>query len=426
VLRSRSLRIASLLAVASVGLMYGRTLGYGLYWDDFVVLRPWSVADVAAAFTGPYRPWNPSIAFYRPLTSVYYAALSWLWGWHAAPMHVLPLVGVAVVAILTATFVARETGRAATAGVAAVLIAVHPTLVASLGPWIANQYHTGMLVALVTALLIWQRARNGPAAWWWHIAPWLIAAAWMKEDGLLLPLAFIGVHALPGRPGSDVPPLPRRGWLALVALSVALIVWRGLWLPTSFGYGWREAGDMLANFARAPRYVLLWQVGPTMVAWPAMAAKALGLAAMAWVLLRARRSPGARLIAIGLVLLLAANLPLAFVSSEGRWHLVGWSAVLMLSGALGEWIARAPRAGWAASAVIVVALAGSGWERMGTFAPCATAAREHYREMGALPELPAPLRDWLNTRDAACASGTFTPFATPMSDLSWPTPSAPK
>lgn len=423
---TRSVLIAGALAVVSVGLVYGRTLGYGLYWDDFTVLRPWSIADVAAAFTGPYRPWDPTIAFYRPLTAVYYAILSTLFEFNAAPMHVVPLVGVALVALLTAVLAARETGRTETAALAAMLTVVHPTLVTSLGPWIANQYHTFMLLMLVTALLIWQRDRGRPVAWWWRIAPWLIAAAWMKEDGLLLPLAFVGAHWMSARLSHEITPLPRRGWMVLAGLSVALIAWRALWLSTSLGYGLRDGGDMLANLTRAPRYVLLWQVGPPAVAWPAMAAKAVGLVITLWVLWRARASAGARLSTIGIVVIAVANLPLAFVSSEGRWHLVGWGAVLMMSGALGEWIARAPRSGWAASVAVVLALAGSGVERISTFAPCAAAAREHYREMGALAELPPPLRDWLNSRDAACANGTYAPFTTPMTELSWPTPPVPK
>ena len=94
----RPMALVCVLVLAAVVLTYGPTLSYGLYWDDFEVLRPWSTADVLSTFTGAYRPWDPSVAFYRPLTAVYYALISTLWGFNAVPMHVIPLAGIATLA----------------------------------------------------------------------------------------------------------------------------------------------------------------------------------------------------------------------------------------------------------------------------------------------------------------------------------------
>jgi hypothetical protein len=176
---------------------------------------------------------------------------------------------------------------------------------------------------------------------------------------------------------------------------------------------------MIANFLRAPRYVLLWQVGAAGVALPAAAAKTAIVAAGAWVLVRRRTSAGARLLVTGSAVMLIANLPLTFVSSEGRWHLVGWGAALATSGVLGEWIARAPRWGWTAAAAVMVALSASTLERVATFAPCSADSRLHYTEMADHGDLPPELRLWLNTRDAACAAGTFTHFDRSMRSLVW-------
>jgi hypothetical protein len=94
--------------------------------------------------------------------------------------------------------------------------------------------------------------------------------------------------------------------------------------------------------------------------------------------------------------------------------------VLVTTGALGEWIARAPKWGWPAAGVILVALSISAAERIRTFAPCSADSRDYYREMADQADLPVELHAWLTTRDAACANGTFTDFDLPMSSLTWP------
>ncbi|MBP6715454.1 MAG: hypothetical protein KAY59_09650 [Acidobacteria bacterium] len=418
----RPMALVCVLVLAAVVLTYGPTLSYGLYWDDFEVLRPWSTADVLSTFTGAYRPWDPSVAFYRPLTAVYYALISTLWGFNAVPMHVIPLAGIATLAWLTVLFVWRETDDVKMAAIAGVLTVTHPELTSSIGPWIANQYHTFMAIALVAALLIWQRHRDTSTPWWWRVAPWLIAAAWFKEDGLLLPLAFAALPWCRARMRGEVTASRLAPWLTLGALTIGLILWRSLWLTTAYGYGLREPADMLANFLRAPRYVLLLQVGPGVVAWPAMVAKGVVLAAAVWVLVRARHSASATLIVVGGVVMLATNLPLAMVSSEGRWHLVGWGAVLLTSGTLGAVIARAPRVGWAVALAVVVALSASGVERLRTFAPCTDDWLARVHEMSTMEGLPMEMRDWMTSQSAACHDDRYAPFETPMRALTWPPP----
>jgi hypothetical protein len=413
---SASLLAAPLLATLVI---YGGTLGFGFFWDDYEVLRPWPAADVTAAFTGPYRPWDASAAFYRPLTSLYYAAISHAFGWNAALLHLIPVVAVAALAALTTRFVAQETGQRAPAVIAGVLVAAHPTLATSLGPWIANQYHTLMLIAFMAALFVWQRGRMGRSRWWWTALPWLIAAAWFKEGGIMLGVALLAAHAARARWSGDLPAPPRAAVLTLATAALGLIAWRALWLDTSFGYGFRSWDVMAANLLRGPRYVLMWPVGTPLIAWLATGAKLIALGAIAWLFAAGRRTPGARIAFIGATVFVCANLPLVFVSSVGRWHLVGWGAVLMISGALGEWIARAPRAGRLAAPAILAVLALSSLDRIRAFDQCSPEALLHALDMAELPQVPVELRTWLTALPAACAAGPVTPFDAPMSSLTW-------
>jgi hypothetical protein len=341
-------------------------------------------------------------------------------GFNATILHLIPLVSVAALAMLTTLFVSRETGRRATSMMAGLLVAVHPTLATSLGPWIANQYHTFMLLAFVAALFAWQRARAGTTRWWWAVLPWLVAAAWFKEDGTMLGIALLSAHWLRARLSGDLASPPRAAVAALLAPGVALIAWRTFWLDTSFGYGFRSWDVMASNLLRGPRYVLTWPVGSPAIGWLAAAAKIIALGAAAWLFARGRRTPGARIALIGAAVLVAANLPLVFVSSVGRWHLVGWGAILMISGALGEWIARAPRVGAVAAAAILALFALSSLDRVRAFDQCSPDALEHAAEMATLPQLPVELRAWLDALPAACAAGPVAPFHAPMQSLTWP------
>jgi len=98
---------------------------------------------------------------------------------------------------------------------------------------------------------------------------------------------------------------------------------------------------------------------------------------------------------------------------------VGWGAVLMTSGALGEWIARAPRWGWPATAAILVALSASAIERIATFAPCSTDSLVHNQEMAEMTGLPPELHNWLTQHEAACRAGRAETFSMSMRDLKW-------
>lgn len=408
-----------LVAVASVVilLLYARTLQFGLYWDDFDDLRPWTWSGLVSTFTGHYQPWErQEIIFYRPLTSVYFAVASTLFGFNTTALHVIPLCTLTIASTLIGMFIQREAGSLRAGVIGTILYATHPLTATAIGPWIANQYQGFVVIAVLSALLIWQsRAREGlrvaPA-----LAVALVAAAWFKEDGLMLGPAILAVHVVRARIVGDVPMPSRRAVLMLLGITTALILWRALWLTSLFGYGLSEPWMMAANLSRAWRYALVWHTGPALLRLIVTLVKVALLIGAVWQIASRRRDAPARLVLAGLALMLMMDLPLALVSSENRWHVMGLAAVLITAGSV---IAIPVRAQWAVVAVVATVFAAAASERIDGFAPCSRASLEHYKWVMTLPELPVEMHNWLATRDAACASGQFDHFTIPMRDLKW-------
>lgn len=409
--------VISGVAVAVVLAMYLRTLHFGLYWDDFDDLRPWTWADLARAFVGPYQPWaREGIYFYRPLTSVYFASATWLFGLNATMLHVIPLLVISIAATLTGVFAQRETQSRAVGIMGTVIYAAHPLTASAIGPWIANQYQGLLVIAVLAALLIWQplprrELRLTPA-----LCAAIIAAAWLKEDGLMLAPAILAVHAMRALITRDVPMPSRRAAGAFLGIAAALMLWRAWWLPSQLGYGAPEITAMAINVSRAWRYVFVWH---SEAGWLGIALTIVKVAmsiAVLRLLIGHRHTPAARLAVVSLALMTVMNVPLSFVSSENRWHVVGLCAVLAAVSALAP-LSRAAR--WVAFAAAVGIFAVSANQRIETFAPCSSDSLEHYRWAATLPELPAQMHEWLQTRDAACASGAFDHFTVPMDQMTW-------
>lgn len=416
-MKTRPWLLYAVVAVAAVLLLYARTLHFAFYWDDFDDLRPWTWRDLASTFVGQYQPWaREGIYFYRPLTSVYFAAATWLFGLNATWLHTIPLVTLSVAATLAGLVAARETGSRAAGVLGALLYAAHPLTATAVGPWIANQYQGFVVIATLAALLAWRPqavARAGLSA---PLAVALIAAAWLKEDGLALGPALLVMHVARARWTRDVPEPSRAMAVGLLGLAALLVLWRALWLPAQFGYGLPAASQIGANLTRAWRYALVWHVGATPFALLITLAKAAVLAWAVWLAARQRHSTAARLIVTAVTVMAVMNLPLGLVSSESRWHVMGLCAVLLTTGAL----LALPLAGrWIAVTLVVLLFAAGSWERISAFGPCSPETLEHNQWALALPELPREWRAWIASRNAACASGHYDTFRVPMRDMRW-------
>ncbi len=407
------------LAALAVLVLYAHTVHFSFYWDDFDDLRPRTWRDLASAFHGHYQPWaREGIYFYRPLTSVYLATATWLFGLDATRLHLIPLVVLTAAATL-AGLVARRITRDDRAGaITALLFAVHPLTATAIGPWIANQYQGFLVIAVAAALLLWQRQAERERGLTPALAIVIVAAAWLKEDGLALGPALLAVHLARAHITRDVPPPSRRMIGGVLGLAVALVLWRAVWLPSQVGYGVPDAAAIVANLSRAWRYALVWHVSGASIGWSLSLLKAAVLLLAIVAVIRARTTAAARLIVTGLALLCVMNLPLGLVSSESRWHVISLCVVLITAGAvLSVPVTATTR--WLGAALIAAAFAWGARERIDQFATCAAETRLHDPWAAALPELPPELHAWIVARDAACAAGATPVFTRPMTSMTW-------
>jgi hypothetical protein len=396
-------------ALAMVLLIYGRSLNYDLYWDDIQVLRPWSAGDLAHTWTGIYRPLVPVARFYRPLTSLFYATAFNLFGLNTWPLHALCLANLAGVATLAGVFIYRETNALALGLFGAALCAADPDLATSIGPWISNQDHAFVTMAALAALLWWQSCRTSPLARWWPLILPMIAASWLKEDGLMLPFVIAGVHEVRARIVGDVPPLSGTAWLWALGLFGALFAWREYWLGGIGGYGFPSLSEILRNLQRGPRDVLFRQIDPAAGLWWPVAVKWVGLAGGAFACWRARTSAHATLVLTGLTIVIVADVPLSQISSVGRWYLLALGSVLIVAGGL-AYIGALMRTHLRAHHVLlalgsIAAVSAFGWDarvQAATFAPCSEDTREHERMLVSDASVPREIREWLASSSRDC------------------------
>ncbi|MBN9393032.1 MAG: hypothetical protein J0I20_33680 [Chloroflexi bacterium] len=84
--------LAGLVLIVLFGvILFGRTLDYSLYWDDYHNARPWGLGEVLGTFAGPFDPLGIEPPYFRPLAVVTFA-MDWsIWGWNAWGYHLTNL-----------------------------------------------------------------------------------------------------------------------------------------------------------------------------------------------------------------------------------------------------------------------------------------------------------------------------------------------
>lgn len=413
-------------ACAAILLVYWRSLSFGLYDDDYVLLRPWSTRHLLAVLTGPWLSVHQA-DYYRPLAIYIYKALFHVFGLNAPLLHIVPIVVMATIAALVGVFVRRETASLTAGIAAAVLYAVHPATVIAIGPWVANQYQGIVAIATITALLMWQVRRANTERSWWPLLVPVVIGALAKETGLMVPLILVGAHL--GVSWWCRLPLRSRWSVAAAGVAVfgALNLWRALVLhgvgPYQ-GLTWQEAA---VNFISGPAVMLFDPIpGSHEPLEFVFFAGSLALLASAWwVVLTDRTSAAARLVIIGAVLLVCASLPTSVVFSRDRLSPHGLGAVLIWSGGVTALLARLTA--WrrvvaaVAAAGVLLASATIATRVLTRFDQCGSGARLFPNDLFEAPaRVPPPeMVRWLTTLTRPCDPGLITPIYAVVPALTW-------
>ncbi len=399
-------------AAAAVAVLYGRAWRFDLQCDDWVIIRPWPAAELAGVWHGTWDPQHAFAVFFRPLASWFFAGTFELFGVHAPAHLLLSLVLLTAVVFLLAVFVARESGSTALGALSAVIYAAHPNTPWSTGVWVMNDFHKLAALAVLAALLIWQRVRYRPATAWWPIAGIAAAAFLVKEDNLMLLPALLTVQTARAWWLRDVRPPSATLWGAVAVLTAGLWTWRGRALGELGGFPFPDSVEQIVrNVIRGPYYALTGQgaasTGFTVTAL-VIGAFALGVIAVSIAKLpRARQWP-----AISALILMAwYAAPLSLVSNVTRYYVITLGAAIVLATAAAAlWNAArttTTRAGVALAlgAVLIVSVSRQQAELDG-FSDCGRlpiACRAWVLE--SIPTLPPEAATLETNTSASCRAG---------------------
>jgi hypothetical protein len=394
-----------LAALLGVSVVYFDTLGIGLWWDDYLMMRPASLGDVARSFHDTWEPAGVLPVYYRPLTVAYQAMVVHLLGANPQAIHLLSLAWIALAAALLGLFVAREAASLRTGVLAAALYGVHPAVARAQGPWFFLQYHSLCVVVGVIALLVWQSRRSDtrPASWWPIFALGAIGFA-VREDMAMLVPALVVLQAARARWVRDVPTPAAGLWLTAGALVVVLAAARQWLLSGIGGPGLPEGTEWWLNAVRGPiRTLALFQPA----SWPV---NLIASVVSVLVLMRAVfiRAPGARaLMLTGVVVLVMFNLPLVLSSSSARFHMLALGGVMMLgAGCVGfdRYDGYVRYVGYAALALLIASFALASRAAIEPQRPCGAENLHGDAYVIAWPTTSPALRAWLIEKRESCRS----------------------
>jgi hypothetical protein len=346
-------------------LLYGRTLTFGFDWDDYHFLRPYTMAEVARAWTGPWDARDGiEVPFYRPVTIALYAARVWLLGPRSLALHALSVALFAMAAVLTMVWLRRlEVSQTALAA-GTLAFVTHPVMPASAVVWITSQMHLLELLLVLTALIV---ATRDPRQWRWLIALQLVTVL-VKEDAVMLAPAIAAVWIIRG---IRVP----RAWI--VASAAVIVSYLAVRTWALAGWGGYSGTLPVVYIVYAP-LTAVRVAGRVHVADWFAAGGLLALGALAaWYRPRASR-PDRQPFILGLILLVLFSTPLILSrSAPVRSHLLGLCVALGVAGAvqiLGQ--TRQHTTSLALVSLIVSAFVVSNWAATNRFSPCAAGVLE--------------------------------------------------
>ena len=326
---------AGLVAVALLAtiVLYQHTVDYGFNYDDYVLVRPHSLSEVANSFHGSWDTTGVMVPFYRPVTVAFHALRFELLGLDAERHHLLSLGMFALCAALAGWFVYKMTGRAMPALLASVMFVAHPAMPYSLVAWVTNQMHLIETLTVLIGFCWWSAVRSRSAVRWLPLLGLACIAFMIKEDGIMLLPSIIAMHAMYRRIAEpSLPPVPRAIVAAAVALVLVLIGIRVLALGELGGYGRPSPHQAWTNYIGGLHKVL--RLIPADRPWQPIASAFATFLPIVAVLLWRRSRPASRACLLGgMLVALLFNLPFALVTKAEQMHLVATGAVLILSGA---------------------------------------------------------------------------------------------
>lgn len=409
--------------VGMVGVVYGASLGFGFMQDDYFLLRPWSAAEIHSVFHGPYDPQGREPVFYRPLCSVWYAAMFWLFGLNATALHAVSLVIVTTLSLLVASVITRETGSRNLGLAGAAFLLVHPALAISSVAWITSQHVFLGMICAVSALRVWQWCRTGSDWRWVALVPPVGAGLLLREDVVMTVPAMLIAQAVRARLVGDMAP-PRARLVGAIAATLAAAFAVRFWLLGGLGgYGFfPTVWGLFANWQRGPRHALLT---PTADVSGSLASSLIvaTIFVLGSILLWRHGAPRARALwVMGMALLACTNLPLFQFATPMRFGLMTTLAIFALTpaaAALAAFLhARAGRV--VTVTVVAVALLVLGWTSRHAINEWDTCdSPEVEQQLADEAAMTPDIARFLRSIVARCAAGTFARLNDEAPVLAW-------
>jgi hypothetical protein len=414
-----------MLAAATLGVaaVYLHTIDFGFNYDDYHVVRPWTWSEAAQVLRGSWDPTRIEVPFYRPVSAWWYALRFHLFGLNAPAQRFVTLAGMIVCAVLTGLYVWRDTRRRRSAFVATSLYAVHPLLPYSQGAWLTNQMHLLASLAVLTGLLIWQRARGRTAWAWWPVFAVQVVGFGVKEDTLMLLPLVLTLTVVRARLVGDVRP-PRAGvWVAGATVVAGLPLLRHAMLGQLGGYGTPTVAQGWANFRRGLDAVrLAGSRRPLEIASSVFVTVAFVGGSLA--ALFRRTTPGSYLLASGFLIVLFFNVPFVFVTKAEQRHLLALGSVIALTGAIDVLIESVTVTLVRRSVAVILGLGALTLVPVARsvtadFAPCSGYTLYTDGIVTGWWVVPPEIKKWLEAKPDACRAGSLVALPDALPSVTW-------
>ncbi len=317
-----------LVASGSAILLHGSTLLYGFDYDDYHFVRPYSRAEVVAAFHGPWDPAGIERPYYRPLTIAFYGARFEALGINATAHHVLSLSLFSIAAALAGWFAFRLTASSLAGVLTTIVYAAHPAMPYSLVAWVTNQMHLIESIVVLSALIWWDAVRHRGFRWWLPLLGFAVVAFLIKEDGIMLLPAILVLEAIRRLVGDDYRSNVPAAFVVAAAILILLLVGiRGWALASALSERRPSTSIAWHNYVHGLNGLL--RLVPADRRWQPAASWFVSVVPLAALALWRRLPKGPRVtLTCGIAITLLFNLPFIFITKAEQMHLVALGAVL--------------------------------------------------------------------------------------------------